>query len=744
MRRGQSSVELLMVLAISLAILASLVNFTTEHVSNLQKEQAVNSAKDSLNRLVREIDLVYRSGPGNVREIILPFPAGIDANHSQLQNNSIILRLYGSDISAAATPSLQGVVPTSEGLQRIRLVSYSNHVAISLVSVIADKDSIYVAMARDSNTTSDVTFTNYNSNSADVNFSLAWTHTLAGASIPISTTTIASGESYTLDINFSAGGTAQGNYVGFLTASSTAGSSSEQLSIPINVEVFSAAQTLLTIIPSSIQFNTLGADTNTQTIQLCNTGSSPIKSISFTPSSSSPGTWITAPSTIAQLDGSSCTNVNVTLTVPVSVEAGAYTGLIAISDYTGANSTILGFVSNVQMMNDYFNWSWADASFSGTQIIDFSIQNTHPTQSITMDSLAIKGWSTCDVNDSMLTDIQFDGNAIYAGGNAGDEENVNIYAAISNSTLLASDNSLIFSNTISDNNEQFKPIITFEDGSIYYGPIFGNGCVDDSIPPGLPASFSTVMGSSAESILLSFTFPGDDNQTGTVSSVDIRYAATDITTQAAFDDATNVPFTGSILSAGNLSSQLIDDLNVGATHYFSIEFIDDNGNHSAVPSSSSGRPRNTFKYSLNDFNIAPFAYSILSPASGQLDVNEFKLRTFSGSGDRNAYLRVADDSNSSNTWIIAFGVVSGNNRVNDIRIWYPANNVVGIPATAPQYQVNPNAPISGTLDMLSSALVNSEYRFNGANINMPNPTQLYIDWFSGFTDMNLTFDQSVS
>ncbi len=744
MKRGQSSVELLMVLAISLAILAALVNFTTEHVSNLQKEQAIHLAQNSLNRLVREINLVYRSGPGNVREIILPFPAGIDEANSRLQNTSIILRLYGSDISATAVPSLQGGVPTSEGLQRIRLISYSNYVVISLVSLVSDKESIYVAMARDSNTSTRVTFTNTGSNSADVNFSLAWTHTLVGASLPLSNKVITSGGSYSLDINLSAGGTAQGNYVGNLLVSSNLGGSIEQLTIPINVEVFSAGQALLTVIPSALEFNTLGVDTNTQSIQLCNTGSTPIKSISFTPSSYAPGTWINpAVSTISQLDGSSCMDVNVTLAVPASTAAGTYTGSLAISDYTGANNTILGLTSNVRMMNNYFIWSWDNAYTSGTQLLDFSLENAHPTKSITVNSMSVKGWSKCDQNDSLLTDIKFGGSFVYSSGSAADDANINIIDYnIPSATIISSNNLLIFSGNISDNNEQFQPALTFEDGSTYVGPVLGNGCIGDAIPPGLPTSFSAAGGPSAESIVVSFTFPGDDNQTGTVSSVDIRYATTDINTQTAFDAAASATYTGSIFSAGNTSSQLIDNLNVGYTYYFSIEFLDTNGNRSAVPPSAHARPRNTFNYLLGDFNISPFAFSRPNPSAGQTDVNEFKLRSFAGSGDRNVYLRVADDLNSSNAWIIAIGAVSGSTRANDLRIWYPANNVPGVPGMSPQYQVNPNAPMTGTLDMLSTALINSEYRYNGSYINIPNSTHLYIDWFTGFTDMNLIFDQN--
>ena len=743
--RGQSSVELLIILAVSLTILSALVSFTTEHVSNVQKQQSVDSARDSVNRLVREINQVYLSGPGNVRDVVLPFPSGIDASNSLLSNNSIILRVYGTDVSASAIPALQGSVPTSQGLIRIRLISYANYVAISLVSVVSDTDTIYVATARDSNESFTVTLTNFNSSIAISVLSLAWSHSHVGAALSSSSITLLPGESESFDIDFNAGATAYGNYVGTLTVSSSVSGSVEQISIPINVEVFAPAQTLLTAIPSTLEFTTLGADANVQTLQLCNSGSTAIKDVSFTISSSSPGSWVSPISTISQINPSSCQNVDVTLTVPSGTSAGNYSGSLTITDYTGANNTTLGINSIVQTMNNYFTWDWSGAQALNNDVSDFKVSNTHATATIKMDKITIRGWSSCDSAQAEITTFALNGSTLYSGGSATDNEEFDITNHdIDSLTTHDTGNTITFSKTISDENEQFLPAVEFTDGSIYTGSVFGEGCVVDSIPPGPPASLSGTMGSSAESVLLSFTFPGDDNQTGSVSSVDIRYSTTDINSQSSFNAANSASYTGSILAAGNVGTQLIDDLNVGNTYYFSIQFYDDANNPSALPTAARARPRNTFRYSLGDFNIAPFAFSRSNPSAGQLDVNEFRVRSLAGSGDRNIVIRVADDANSENAWIVTFGVMSGLPRVNNIRVWYPTPNVPGIPGTAPQYQANPNAPTAGTFDFLSTALINSEYRFNGAYVNIPNPSRLYIDWFSNFTDGNVIFDQTVT
>lgn len=742
--RAQSSVELLLVLVVSLILLAVLVSFTTEHVTRVQKEQSLRATVESVNRLAREIDAVYFSGPGHVREVLVSLPTGIDSSLSRIENNAIILHVYGTDVIGTATPTLQGTVPTSAGLSRVRLISYADHVTISLVSILSDQDSIYLAMSRDSNDSVNVTFTNYSGYSADVNYSLTWSHTLVGASLSTNGTTLTSGASSTVTLSFSANGTAIGNYVGFLHVSSVINGNTETLDIPVNIEVFSASQTLLTIIPSTLNVSMMADDTNTATIQVCNAGSAPLKTISFTPSTNAPGSWISALSSISQLDGSTCQNVDVTFSPPAGTSAGTYAGSLSVTDYTGANSTILGVNARVTTMKDYFTWNWSTARTNNESLYNFSIQNTSLQSPIVIDQLAINAWQACDVEQSVLTSVTFNSQSVLTGGSANDGNTVNITNfSLTANTSYASGNELLFSGDISNDGEQFQPIVTFSDGSVYTGSTYGDGCVLDITSPGTPSSFSASAGSSAESISLSFTFPGDDNQTGSVSSVTIRYAPTTITTQSEFDAATNVSYTGSILASGNAATQVVDDLNVGTTYYFSIQFADEAGNDSNLPTSAPVRPRNTFNYSLGDFNVSPFVFSRPSPSTGEWDVNVFTLQNFSiSSGDRNVYLRVTDDGNTSNNWYAALGFST--TRLTSVRIWYPSPSSPGLPGTTPQYTGNPSAPIATNIDMLSASIFPTAYRFNGTSVSFPNPTKLYLELFQGFSDMNATIDQSVT
>jgi hypothetical protein len=732
-----------MVLAASLIILTALVSFTTEHVSNLQKEQSISLGRESITRLTREIDSTFLSGPNHVKEIILSFPNGIDSSLSSIQNNSLILRVYDTDISSSAVTAIQGVFPTTAGQHRIRIHSYSDHVVISLVSLLSDQDVLYIPMSRDSNVNKSITFTNYNTSSVSADYNLSWSHTLVGVSISPAAHVFSSGEQSSATLTFSATGSALGNYVGYLYVNSTDGSTSEQLIIPLNVEVFAAPQSLMNVLPSSLEFSAMANDANTQTISICNSGSTPIKSITFTPSTQDAGAWITSIPSIAQLDGSSCQNVDITLTVPSGTSTGGYSGTISVNDYTGANSTVMSILANVTAMKDYFNWDWSTTTSTGNILSDFGLENTSVSQFIYIDQLQLRGWSACDLDSTTVANVSINDKLVYANGSAADRETFDIADAELTQGIITN-NYIEFSEKITDENEQIQPIVTFTDGSVYTGSVYGSGCPDDTVEPGIPASFTSAPGSSAESVLLTFTFPGDDNHTGTVSSVVIRRSDRSITTQSDFDAATDIPFTGTILADGNIGAQLVSDLNVGYTYNFSIQFVDEANNMSALPTQVSERPWTSYNYSLGDFNIAPFAESRFSPSTGQFDINNFRLQNFVvGSGDRNVNIRITDDVNTSNNWYAAmyFGTTT---EYTHVRVWYPSSASPSIPTGTPQYEGDVNISIGGNgIGMLTAGAFPTTYRFNGSSVYFPNPTHLYVDVLQGFSDMNIKWDGKI-
>ncbi len=85
----------------------------------------------------------------------------------------------------------------------------------------------------------------------------------------------------------------------------------------------------------------------------------------------------------------------------------------------------------------------------------------------------------------------------------------------------------------------------------------------------------------ASSITLSWTAPGDDQNTGTASQYDLRYSSSIITT-ANWNLATSAVGEPSPLPAGANQTFTVVGLNQGATYYFAMKSVDESANWSLI------------------------------------------------------------------------------------------------------------------------------------------------------------------
>ncbi len=98
-----------------------------------------------------------------------------------------------------------------------------------------------------------------------------------------------------------------------------------------------------------------------------------------------------------------------------------------------------------------------------------------------------------------------------------------------------------------------------------------------------PAQISdlAVTATSSGTATLSFTAPGDDGNTGTATSYDLRYSTSAITDQY-WNDATPAGNLPTPLPAGNTQEITVTGLNAGTTYYFAIKAMDKAGQFSPI------------------------------------------------------------------------------------------------------------------------------------------------------------------
>jgi hypothetical protein len=128
----------------------------------------------------------------------------------------------------------------------------------------------------------------------------------------------------------------------------------------------------------------------------------------------------------------------------------------------------------------------------------------------------------------------------------------------------------------------------------------------DTTPPAAIGNLAASEGTSAGTVDLTWTAPGDNGTSGTASSYVVKYA-TALITAANFDAATTYAQTWTPLGGGAAEFHSLSGLTEGQTYYFAIKTEDESANLSAISNVVSAAPPDT---------TAPSAVSNLVASSG--------------------------------------------------------------------------------------------------------------------------------
>ncbi|MEK6902910.1 MAG: hypothetical protein AABX02_04985 [archaeon] len=733
-RRGQSSVELIVIMAAALLILGVLVSLVSDQVTKLQNEHAIKLAQSSVQRLVENVNEVYLQGVGATRQVVLTWPEGVDPNQSYILDHSIVVNVIGTTIVGTTKPLVTGSLPVSGGLQSIRLRAFDGFVAIGTLSLVPNPSTVFTALNRDDNSSIHVTLTNASAQSASLVISSDWNHSLVDLNLSSTSGNISGGSTYGMDLNFHAHDTAVGAFAGKMIVQATFPGRVETLIIPLTAQVYTGNTGDLSIYPTTLSIDTFGADTNVVSMQVCNTGVNTLKSISFTHSTGAPGDWVVGIPTLPTLDPLSCADIDVNVTVPEGTALGTSSGTILIKDYSGTNSYIVPLTVNVRGMNSVFSWDWSTASILQGQVSGFRMTNTG-TKAIQINSMIVRNWWKCDMQKGNLSTIVANNLQRFSGslpdGNTANVTDFNI-------PILTSwlSNALTFAQTINDDNESFIVDVNFSDGTNYSTSAYGTGCNADTNAPAKVSNLQSGGGPEPKDVTLHYTYPGDDQNTGTAVGAIIKYAYSQITDESSWNSAYTVSYTPDKATGGTAGMSVITGLDVGYTFHFAMKFYDENNNYGPLSNSPNARSWNSFQWTQNDFNFTNF------PASSALlsnDVNQFRLSNLTSvlSGGQLVF-RIFDDGNASNTWIMTLDMNA--THLGRIRIWYPMTSEVGIPAATPAFDANTNTSIASTINLLNASLIPSAYRYNGTGVNMSGTNHFYVDVANRIGDFNITID----
>lgn len=249
---GQASMELIIVLGMSLIILMVFITLSSNLLSGISVQKNFNDAYGSVQRLAYAADSVYSQGDGAWMTTMVVIPANTNMSTtatyigkpsnaaSSISSKLINMRMGGSDVFASTNEPVIGSFPTKPGTYQMRVASKGTYVTIGTYFFDIDKQSIYKSMARSESRVEYINITAVSNESVSV----AYTYSFAYTNVPITATpaspiVVAPGATSSLRLNFTSTAAAAGIYSGQLNIVGTAVTSGvvESFSLPITIDV---------------------------------------------------------------------------------------------------------------------------------------------------------------------------------------------------------------------------------------------------------------------------------------------------------------------------------------------------------------------------------------------------------------------------------------------------------------------------------------------------------------------------
>jgi uncharacterized protein (UPF0333 family) len=136
-KKAQATVELIVILAISLLVLSIIIFAGTEHMRTLRLQANLAKAQQAANTIAQTAELVYAHAPGSAQTIVADFPENTAPERVFLQGRFVNIGVYTgnaiTDINAKTSMPLKGSLPKTGGVHRIKVESREGYVLITEV-----------------------------------------------------------------------------------------------------------------------------------------------------------------------------------------------------------------------------------------------------------------------------------------------------------------------------------------------------------------------------------------------------------------------------------------------------------------------------------------------------------------------------------------------------------------------------------------------------------------------------------
>lgn len=233
-RRGQTSVEQVVLLALSFVIFTIVLFVASDQLANTSKVQTREKTIAVLERVKNAINEVYLQGAGARQTVLVDFPTEVEKDSFKIINNSLTVKLYGSDFSVKLDVPISGELPS--GTYYLEIISEGNSVSLGVPSLTVSPSFLVFSFCYSQNiqsAQSSLIFTNQKNFSLNINLTKNWTHSPT-ANISLSNTSLIIPPGESRDVTVTA--TLAANTTGLFSGKIVATSENYSRDIPISID----------------------------------------------------------------------------------------------------------------------------------------------------------------------------------------------------------------------------------------------------------------------------------------------------------------------------------------------------------------------------------------------------------------------------------------------------------------------------------------------------------------------------
>ncbi len=446
--KGQTTIELLMVLSISLVIMVIVYAMYAEQVQTNNETSDFFLAKSAVQKIVNASNTVYLSGIGSRTKIEIEFPSSVDLENSVISSNVILLKMFnGNDIIGITDINLEGVIRNQNGKQVIYLFFDGDNVKLQYLDFELNQYSISFSTIPGTSRSESISIRNNYFEQATFFITKNFSHSNVSLDLDDDPITIPSGSIETIDLDFIVSDFASGNYSGNIVINGEINDVNISKTVSIGVEVLLSIEELM-IYPLETSFESSINSNVEKTFSICNKSLIDFDDLSWSVNGYSDGNifeWISNLedlTDINQIDSGSCEEATLTFNIP-DIISKDYNGSISVN-YTDSQNNPASYSALILievLSESFFFSSVILQNLEANYFLSNFVKKSDNNYWFTIGEL---DWNDLARNDSINSmvdgEINFTGSELSESNDLFDSNLIGLWH-LNNNALDSSDNS---------------------------------------------------------------------------------------------------------------------------------------------------------------------------------------------------------------------------------------------------------------------------------------------------------------